>query len=74
MPNKPRQDLIRYSKQANNDLTRFLENIRIMEDIFEQAEKDHPDRYTNFLGAITSFAQIIIKTQKAWEKFRREQL
>jgi hypothetical protein len=74
MPNTTRQEILRYWKQADHDLERFLENLQLMEAIFDQADKEYPGRYDNYLASITGFAQIVIKTQTAWRKFRHEQL
>lgn len=74
MPNTTRQEIIRYWKQADNDLDRFLENLRAIENIFQEANEQFQGRYVLFLAAITHFAQMVITIQENWRTLRHEKL
>lgn len=74
MANTTRQEIIRYWTQANKDLDRFLANLRSINDTFEEANEKYDGKYDEFIATCTGFAQIVIRTQKAWEKLRREKL
>lgn len=74
MPNTTRQELLRYWKQANNDLDRFLENLHHIDGMFEDANKDYPGKYDQFSGALAGFANLIIKIQENWQAFRDKKL
>lgn len=74
MPNSTRQEILRYWKQADKDLDRFLMNANNLLEIFDQANKEYAGRYDLFFGSILGIIQIIIKTQKAWRKLRNEKL
>ena len=72
MPNNNRQEIIRFHSQALNDLDRFIENTRLIMNIFAEANEQFKGRYTIYLKALEGFVVIIVKIQDQWEKLRTQ--
>jgi len=74
MPNTTRQELLRYWKQSDKDLDRFLGNLQKINELFEEANQQYEGRYDEFIATCTGFAVLVTKIQKEWRKLRHNKL
>lgn len=65
MPRRPREYLLRYADQANNDLDRALEKLKQIADIYGET---HPE----YSAYVVNIATIVLQAQEFLQKFRTE--